>query len=304
MKLNLVFCIALVLSGLVVGCSTTTNQPAATISPEQAQTGDPAWQTTLRDALAKGDVVVPVMAGWKMFYTVPAPVAKILESQPPAELLPFLAKLRTEPLPWKAGIVDEWSTIVRDGLHGTSQIITNTLSNAKGQAVLTTEISAYVYSDEMLQRWVPATNGLQMWLSILKTDDWHDPGFEVTFENMGENDVCLNLGNMLANGKFQLPTRIHLQLGDASGNVRELKFADRRHAGVAGRVDDYAVPLRSGSSYTLELRLDQFWSPGTEEFDLKLKPGRYSVSAWYQGGGSQTDIHNTLLMNFWPGRLE
>ncbi len=149
-----------------------------------------------------------------------------------------------------------------------------------------------------------ATNGLQMSLSVVKTNDRNDPGFEVTFKNVGENDVCLNLGYMLANGKVQLPAQIHLKLGDAGGKIRELDFADKRYGAVAGRVDDYAVPLRSGSSYTLELRLGQFWSPGTKEFALKLEPGRYWVSAWYQGNGTQTDLHNTLLMNFWQGRLE
>ena len=32
-----------------------------------------------------------------------------------------------------------------------------------------------------------------------------EPEFEVAFQNMGEQDVSLNLGIMLANGKVQLP---------------------------------------------------------------------------------------------------
>lgn len=151
------------------------------------------------------------------------------------------------------------------------------------------------------------SDGLQMALSISRAGNRGDPEFEVTIRNVGEEDVSLNLGSMLANGKTQLPGKIHLQLKDGTGQTRELDFSDRRHPGVAGRVDDYVVPLRSGSSYTLKLRLDQFWSPGTREFDLKLKPGRYRVSARFQGGGAETsneDMAAMKRMNFWIGTLQ
>ena len=74
----------------------------------QKQAGEMAWQMTLRDAVtnAAAPWMVPVFSGGNMFYTVPAEAARLLESQPSAGLLPFLAKLRMEPPPWKAGIVD------------------------------------------------------------------------------------------------------------------------------------------------------------------------------------------------------
>jgi hypothetical protein len=76
---------------------------------------------------------------------------------------------------------------------------------------------------------------------------------------------------------------------------------------IAGRVDNYAVPLRSGSTYILELRLDQFWSPSTKEFNLKLKPGHYWVSALFLGTGAETRNSDTTgmnLMHFWKGKLQ
>jgi len=150
------------------------------------------------------------------------------------------------------------------------------------------------------------TNALQMSLSIGNTHHRDDPEFEVAFQNVGERDVSLNLGYMLANGGVQLPAKIHLRLVDEAGTIRELDFTDRKHDGVAGRVDDYVVPLRSGSTYTLELRLDQFWSPSTKEFALKLKPGRNEVSAEFQGEGAEylnSDMGGMKLMNFWKGKL-
>ena len=154
------------------------------------------------------------------------------------------------------------------------------------------------------RQWGTAANGLQMSLAILTTGDRDDPAFEVAFRNMGEQDVSLNLGMMLANGKVQLPDKIHLGLMDGSGRKRELHFSDPP---VAGRVDAYVVPLRSGSTYTLKLRLAQFWSPGTEEFRLRLKPGRSEMSAQFQGDdveASNLDMAGMKLMNFWKGKLQ
>jgi hypothetical protein len=146
-----------------------------------------------------------------------------------------------------------------------------------------------------------------MSLSVLAAGDRNDPEFEVAFRNTGEQDVSLNLGIMLANGNVQLPDKIHLQIVDGSRKSRELHFSDKRYAAVGGRMDAYVVPLRAGSSYTLKLRLDQFWSSDTQEFKLKLKPGRYEISSQFQGDGATTsnpDMAGVELMNFWKGKLQ
>jgi hypothetical protein len=151
-----------------------------------------------------------------------------------------------------------------------------------------------------------AADGLQMSIAVAKRDKNELPVFEVAFQNTGERDITLNLGMMLANGKVQLPDRIRLKLKDAAG-IRELHFSDKRYPGVAGRVDDYVVPLRAGSTYTLRLTLDQFWSPSTKEFVLELKPGQYQVSAQFEGSGAKTNnigSEGIRLMNFWKGKLQ
>lgn len=133
------------------------------------------------------------------------------------------------------------------------------------------------------------------------------PVFHVTLENAGDKDVMLNLGMMLANGKVLLPEAIHLILIDSAGKSRELHFADRRYPGVAGRIDDYAVPLRVGSAYTLRLSLDNFWCPKTKEFRLNLKPGEYRVRSAFAGKGAQfvnRNMEGIQLMNFWQGTLQ
>ena len=149
------------------------------------------------------------------------------------------------------------------------------------------------------------TDGLQMSLLVSITNPT-DPEFEVAIQNVGEKDVCLNLGMMLAYGKVMIPDRIHLQIKDSDGQLLNLDFVDRRFPAIAGRLDDYLVPLRAGSTYTLTLRLDQFVSPTTGE-PPQLKPGRYEVSAHFHGDGaaaSNADTAGVKLMNFWKGNLQ
>lgn len=130
------------------------------------------------------------------------------------------------------------------------------------------------------------------------------PIFRVSFENLGDIDVMLNLGMMLANGQVQIPERIRLVLTDAEGQARELHFSDTR---IAGRADDYVLPLRVGSAYVIKLSLDDYWCPKTKEFQFKLKPGQYQVRAEFTGEAAKylnSDTQGMGVMNYWKGELQ
>lgn len=58
----------------------------------------------------------------------------------------------------------------------------------------------------------------------------------VALENIGKDDLVLNLGIMLANGKKQLPYAVHLILTDAAKKTRVLHL-HLKMPGIAGRVD-------------------------------------------------------------------
>lgn len=151
--------------------------------------------------------------------------------------------------------------------------------------------------------------GAELKLSIRATapESTDSLRFHVTFENVSGKDTVLNLGMMLANGKVHLPEAVRLILTDPDGQSRELHFSDRRYPGVAGRVDDYAVPLRAGSAYTLGLSLKDYWCPKSNEFRLELKPGKYGVRAGFTGNKAQylnSDTKGLELMHFWTGKME
>ena len=156
-------------------------------------------------------------------------------------------------------------------------------------------------------QWGAATEGLQMSISTAGSNKADVPEFQVAFRNVGEQDVTLNLGIMLANGKVQLPKSIGLSLSEASGKTWNLNFFDRRYPAINGRVDDYVVPLRAGSIYTFKINLDQYWSPDTKQFGLKLPPGKCQITAQFDGTGAKTsnlDMPGIKLMNFWTGKLQ
>ena len=128
----------------------------------------------------------------------------------------------------------------------------------------------------------------------------------LAFENANEEDAMLNLGIMLGNGKFQLPTQIRLTLTDESGKSRVLHFSDKRFGGIAGRVDDYFLPLRAGSTYSLTLNMSNFWCPKSKEPSIGFSPQEYKIRASFAGQGARNlnaDTEGLQHMPFFVGKV-
>ena len=145
-----------------------------------------------------------------------------------------------------------------------------------------------------------AVDGLQMCLATSGSN------LQLTLRNVGDHDLTLNLGIMLGNGKVQSPTRLAIKFTDAQGNTRLFKFFDKRYSGVAGRVDDYVVPLHIGSTYTFQLALDQFWCQDTAEFSIPLVSGDNYLTAQFEGAGASSinsDMQGIKFLKFWLGKL-
>ena len=154
--------------------------------------------------------------------------------------------------------------------------------------------------------WGEAVEGVQMSLqptkAIYKAEE--TPEFRVALRNVGNADLTLNLGIMLANGKKQYPTAIRLLITDGSGKKRELRLMGP--PGVAGRMDDFIVSLPAGSTYGLRVGLKDYWCPDTKEFSIELDDGQYGIAAMYEGKGAQAvnlDMEGVRLMDFWTGKV-
>lgn len=120
--------------------------------------------------------------------------------------------------------------------------------------------------------WGRANGGLRMAISSVTpaTDRAHGPDFYISIENIDDRGVVLNMGFMISNGKVMSPKTVRLLLTDSQGTTRELRYVDRRYAGIAGRVDDFIVTLRAGSVYAIRVSLDHYRSSATGEFGHKL----------------------------------
>jgi hypothetical protein len=131
------------------------------------------------------------------------------------------------------------------------------------------------------------------------------PIFEIELTNSGNHDLVLNLGMMLANGRQQFADAIHLSLRDAQNNTEILELKGLPI--IAGRIDPFAVPLPKGARMILPINIADYWIPKQNVFEIKLAPGRYFLSADYEGEAPQfvnLDMQAIILMPFWLGRVK
>ncbi len=148
--------------------------------------------------------------------------------------------------------------------------------------------------------WGKPLNGLRLGLgwSEAKGKDAARP--IVVFDNVGSDDLIVNLGIMLGNGKKQVPMAVRLIFTDSEGKKHIIR---RNEPGVAGRVDPFVVPLPVGSRYSVIFREDLDGSIDP------LPPGRYRVRAEFIGeavgkkdvGADSTGV---ALLTYWTGTIQ
>src|SRR5262245_58338768 len=71
--------------------------------------------------------------------------------------------------------------------------------------------------------WGKPVNGLRLGLCRTEAKEEGRVRYLVTLENVGADDLVVNLGLMLGNGKKQLPTAIRLIFTDGDGKKRILQ---------------------------------------------------------------------------------
>jgi len=164
------------------------------------------------------------------------------------------------------------------------------------------------------QQWGEASGGVQIAVE--------DAGFvgaggrrlRVTFRNLSGEEINLYLGDV--GGAGVRPCKLDpapaapcnlnfgLDVTDAAGKTRKLRFSGVYY--VNGFLKPCVVHLGAGSTYTLEVSTDQFWSPAAKEWGLKLRPGKYQLDLEFEGrapGDENMDQQHIEQVSFWQGRL-
>jgi hypothetical protein len=151
--------------------------------------------------------------------------------------------------------------------------------------------------------WGPPHNGLRVGLA--QEGPGRQGGVRLAFalENVGQGDLTVNLGAMLANGKRQYPKALALTLTDGQGRVRTLR---RTFSRVAGRLDPFVVPLPAGCRYTLRYDMADIVDVDQAAAGALWPPGRHRAAVEFVGKAvsrEQTNRDSTglALMTYWTG---
>ena len=166
------------------------------------------------------------------------------------------------------------------------------------------ELSLAQPSEKTSKAWGVPANGLQMSVSHLTVESNGKVSFRISCKNCGTEDVLLNLGYRY--GSYLVPNRVRLKLIDSKKATKELDHFDRRFSVVAGRIDEFIVSLPIGAIYTLRQSLNDYYCSKTGEFGLKPGPGKYWLSADFEGRGSIGTIRDApcnISWDFWKGKV-
>jgi hypothetical protein len=159
-----------------------------------------------------------------------------------------------------------------------------------------------------------AVDGVQLSISENGLIKAGVPKLQVVFRNVTDRDINLNLGYIggfsprpckLDNRDISCTFNFKLNVTDRDGATRTYTFRGMSY--VAGRLDPYIIYLRAQSTFTLELGVDQFWSPATGDFQpLALSRELYRLSLEFEGsepGPVNTGQAYISKMIFWKGKI-
>lgn len=120
----------------------------------------------------------------------------------------------------------------------------------------------------------------------------------IKVRNQSADPQTVNLGMSLGNGAKLVPSNFTFVFQDGGKKVR----AQVAGAGVAGRIDDYMVPIGAGGSYELRIRLDQLM---TDQGRIGSLLSRFkSVVATLDSGEMKfinSDTEGLRSLRYWRG---
>jgi hypothetical protein len=159
-----------------------------------------------------------------------------------------------------------------------------------------------------------AADGLELSIAQIGLVKPGVPNLRVTFRNLSDQEINLNLGTIgghgqrpckLDNREITCSFNFELNVTEAGGATRKFKFRGADY--VAGRLDPYLVSVPAHSTQAIELGIDQFWAPDSENYQsLRLGPGKYDISLRFAGRAPRTinlDQPYIKQMSFWEGNL-
>jgi hypothetical protein len=144
--------------------------------------------------------------------------------------------------------------------------------------------------------WGQPEKGLRIGVAKITAATYSPSPFDllIAIENVSKDDVVLNLGLLIANGKQQYPNALSLFLTDPDGYVQKLPLGP---VTMGGTIGPFVVPLSSGATYTLRCGLGSF---------APAPSGPYRLAVGFEGktiAKQKAYVGGQLLMPCWTGTL-
>jgi hypothetical protein len=124
----------------------------------------------------------------------------------------------------------------------------------------------------------------------------------VRFENVGTEDTAIVVGITLANGRRYIMDGLTLQVkGDQSSGVESWRISHHYSPNVAGRMDDWIVPLPIGGAFDLKLDASQLWSEQFNRLEGFPLNARVSLRLPLRAPNPGMDVRGLGLLRVWTG---
>jgi hypothetical protein len=155
--------------------------------------------------------------------------------------------------------------------------------------------------------WGPAEKQLSIGIVLTVTNVTVKSPSEILicFKNVSKEDVVLNLGITLANGKVHHPTGLELVLTEYDGGTNRFQYIPL--GGIAGRVDPFVVPLPAGATFQICCPLKSFIQNNSNRWPGLMRPGQYRLAATFTGKvvnkeDANIDMVGLSLIQYWTGK--
>lgn len=147
------------------------------------------------------------------------------------------------------------------------------------------------------------TNGLRVSISLDQSSTPNHPSFRVELQNIGKDDMLLNVGKMVPAGPKEYATAISLTLFNSDGTPLRLEHIRATDENEANE-KPLLLPLPSGATFSIPVHLENYRVTGSTGSHYELKPGTYSIQARFNGFNAATEIDPLPRARILDGRFD
>jgi hypothetical protein len=191
-------------------------------------------------------------------------------------------------------------------VRGQPKLLALKAEMAEVMAVVREEAAAKAPIEELV--WGTPRNGLKLGLCRTEANADGKARLLVALDNVGTDDLVLNLGEMLGFGKKQVPHAVRLIFTDSEGKKRTLlRSSGKIDEKLGALVIPLVVPLPAGGRYMISCDLADYFD--AKDVEATLTPGRYRAKAEFVGRGVAKEYVGTVnsylaYVPYWTGTIQ